>query len=263
VDFLLECIGFPPDYDLADLARKARSDGEPVPWRGPSGEHYRLALGGGLDLRFDREQGSRNWTLCPYYQTEQRLRVRVETVREVPDSPYDALVTGWGNPPLAGDPGDSPEAYPISIVLTDRRRLPRALRPGHVLAVSVAGFALDVDNIAPETGGQRSARSRPLPQGGWIAPLGGMDDPGGCVELSLPVIETRQRTNPVTGAAVTRIEAAAPGRNFHLFASPWQLATDELPPPAPGSIVEGTFLLTGRIAGGLPSPVERLGKVFG
>ena len=263
MDFLLECIGFPPDSDLAELARKAREDGEPVAWRGPRGEHYRLALGGGLDLRFDREEGSGNWSLYPYYQTEKRLRLQVETVRAVPDSPYDALVTGWGNPPLEGDPATSPDAYPLSIVLTDRRRLPRALRRGHVLAVSVAGFAIDVDDVGPQGEEPRPARGHALPEGGWIAPLGGMQDPGGCVELSLRVLETRRRENPVTGVSVTRIEADAPGRNLHLFASPWQLATDEIPVPEPGSFVEGTFLLTGRIAGGLASPVDRLGKLFG
>jgi len=263
VDFLLECIGFPPNCDLAGLAQRARQLGEPVAWRGPAGEHYRLPLGGGLDLRFDREEGAEHWSLYPHYQTETRVRMTIESVRGVPDSPFDALVTGWANPPLDGPPDAAADSYPISIVLTDRRRLPGVLERGHVLAVSVAGFALDVEWVGPEEDTRRAARGRPLPDGGWIAPLGGLEDPGGCVELRLRVTEVKKRVNPVTGAEVTRIQTDLPGRPLHLFASPWQLQTDKLPMPEAGWFVEGTFVLTGRIAGGLPSPTARLGRRFG
>ena len=56
VDFLLECIGFPPGYDLDALAGEVRARGEPVPWRGKSGEHLRLAIGGGLEVRLDTDE---------------------------------------------------------------------------------------------------------------------------------------------------------------------------------------------------------------
>jgi hypothetical protein len=254
VDFLLECIGFAPDHDLAELARTARERGEPVAWRGPHGEHYRLPLGGGLDLRIDREDEASPWTLYPHFQSAHRLRMSIEGVCTLPDSPYDALVSGWANPPLDGAPEESPEAYPLSIVLTDRRRLPRGLESGHVLAVSIAGFALDVEFVGNE-GGQVEDGKRLLPGGGWIQPLGGVEDPGGCVELSLQ--------NSMTGAEVAMLEVDTPGRPMLLFTSPWQLQCDGLPSPEPGSRVVGTFLLTGRIAGGLASPTKKLGRVFG
>ncbi len=263
MDFLLECIGFPPSCNLADLARQARELGEPVAWRGPAGEHYRLPLGGGLDVRFDREEGARHWSLYPHYLTDKRLRMTVESVRDVPDSPFDVLVTGWANPPLDGPPEVCADSYPLSIVLTDRRRLPGVLEHGHVLAVSVSGFALDVEWVGPEEDRRRPVRGRPLPEGGWIAPLGDLDDPGGCVELRLQVKDVRRRVNPVTGSPVTRLETHLPGRPLYLFASPWQLQTDSLPMPEAGWFVEGTFLLTGRIAGGLPSPSVRVGRCFG
>ena len=277
MDFLLECVGFPPDSDLEDLARRARLEGEPVAWRGPRGEHYRLSLGGGLDVRFDREEGADFWSLHPYYRPPQRLRLAVDSMRSIPDSPYDALVTGWANPPPPDPeqpsgaqppcPSEFEDAFALSVVLTDRRRLPRSLPRGHVLAVSVAGFALDVGHVGPmadraaEAGLPSSARA--LPSGGWIAPLGGIEEPGGCVELCLPLSRLVRMTNPVTGKAVTRIEAGTPSKPLPLFVSPWQLATDELPAPRPGWCVEGTFLLTGRIEGGLESTSERLGSAFG
>jgi len=281
VDFLLECIGFPPDQDLDELARSARESGESVPWRGPKGEHYRLSLGPGLDLRVDREEGGGHWTLYPHYQSNQRLRLSVHSVRGLPDSIYDALIFGWANPPLEGSFVDCDEAYPLSAVLTDRRRLPRRLEPGHVLAVNLAGFALDVRFVGPAdtaalgdatcAGGETATPTVPaeapvgrtLPGGGWIAPLGGTEDPGGCVELSLPIRAVHTLENELTGREVTMIEAEAPARPLMLFTSPWQLEGDGLPAPRAGWSVEGTFLLTGRIAGGLASPTERLGRSFG
>ena len=269
MDFLLECIGFTPDQDLKDLVQTAREHGESVPWRGPQGEHFRLPLAKGLDLRVDREADSEFWSLYPYYQSRHRLRLAVESVRALPESPFDALVFGWANPPLEGPVAGALDAYPVAAVLTDRRRLPRHLRPGHVLAVTVAGFALDVRFVGP---GDASGILRApvdallkeeLPDGGWITPLGGRDDPGGCVELSLPIRAVHELQNGLTGRTVTVIEAVAPARPLLLFTSPWQLEGDGLPAPRAGWHVEGTFLLTGRIAGGLPSPTERLGSRFG
>lgn len=271
MDFLLECVGFPPDSDLDELAQRARQDGEPVAWRGPRGEHYRLALGGGLDVRLDREEDCLHWTLHPYYRPPHRLRVAVESMRMVPDSPYDALVSGWADPPAPDPDGSAPpapaageEAWPLSVVLTDRRRLPRSLPYGHVLAVSVAGFALDVGHVGPMDSARRPPEGvRALPTGGWIAPLGGIEDPGGCVELCLPLRRLVRMTNPVTGMAVTRCEAATPTKTLPLFVSRWQLESDQLPAPRAGWCVEGTFLLTGRVEGGLDSTAERLGSAFG
>ena len=264
MDFLLECIGFPPDCDLERVVAYAREAGEPVAWRGPAGEHYRLSLGGGLDLRIDREEGSELWTLHPYFQPPHRVRLSVESLRAIPDSPYDALVTGWCNPPLADAPIDGPECFPLAIVLTDRRRLPAQLARGHVLAVSIAGFALDVGHVGPLEKARAPVNgARELPGGGWIQPLGGSDDPGGCVELCLPLERVERLQNPLTGSSLVRIEARTPEKPLILFVSPWQLEHDDLPLPRPGWCVEGTFLITGRIEGGLESSAERLGSSFG
>ena len=47
------------------------------------------------------------------------------------------------------------------------------------------------------------------------------------------------------------IEVDAPGRPLDLFVSRWQLEAHELPPPRPGWRIEGAFLFTGRVSGGL------------
>lgn len=273
MDFLLECIGFPPDHDFDELARRARAHAEPVAWRGPEGEHLRMPLGQGLELRMDRESGAPNWSLYPHFQSQHRLRIAVTDLIGIPDSPYDAILQGWANPPVDGDPRESPESYPLAAVITDARRLPRRIEIGHVLAVTLAGFALDVEYVGPFDAARR-VRGRRLDGGAWIGPLGGFasgggdgsglgDSPGGCVELSLPVSARRTLVNPVTRSQVELLEVDLPGRPLALFASPWQLECDGLAAPSIGSRIEGTFLLTGRVAGGLSSPTERLGPQFG
>jgi hypothetical protein len=254
VEFLLECIGFPPDQDLAELARLARRDGEPVAWRGPQGEHLRLPLGDGLEVRMDREDGSEVWSLSPYFEASQRLRVALEALRFLDDSPYDALVSGRANPPARAHAGaETDESYPLSAVLTDARRLPRKVERGHVLAMALAGFAVDVDFVGPDPGEKAPS----------IAPLGGTQEPGGCVEVSLRVLRLRELTNPVSASPVQLLEVQAPGRSLPFFLSPWQLRMDGLPAPRPGWRVEGTFLLCGRIAGGLGGPSDSVGRAFG
>jgi hypothetical protein len=271
VEFLLECVGFPPDQDLEALARTARERGEPVPWRGPSGEHLRLDLGAGLELRFDREEGSDAWSLHPHYSAAQRLRVAVEEVRALPDSPFDALLLGWANPapPLeARAHDDLDESCFVSCMLTDARRLPAELQRRHVLAVSLAAFALDVEHVGSATEADARARAAALPRhrlasGGWLEARGGPVDPGGCGELSLPVLSVRKLDNPFTSAPYSLVLVDAPGRPLPLFVSSWQLDFDGLQAPEPGLFVTGTFLLTGRIAGGLASPSARVGRAFG
>ena len=263
VDFLLECIGFPPDQDLDVLARLTLARGEPVAWRGPSGEHMRLGLAPGLDLRLDREEGREFFSLYPHFQANARLRIAVDEVRDLPDAPYDALLIGTANPLARSSPAFEDESYPLSCVLTDARRLPTRLDPGHVLAVSIAGFAIDVERVVPTLEGANDHGAMRFEDGGWIAPLGGTLDPGGCVELALRVISLERFENPVSGASVTRIEADAPGRPLTLFLSPWQLDVDRIPRPEPGAWIVGTFLLSGRVAGGLASPTGRLRRSFG
>lgn len=264
MEFLLECIGFPPEVDVDALVALARTRGERAPFRGPHGEHLRLALGGGLEVRADREGESEPWSVHPYFQSERRLRVAVETVRRASDSRYDALLVGWANPGLAGEPSSEPGAFPLSALVTDARRLPRSLARGHVLALSLAGFALDVERIgARDVASIRRGPTRRLADGGWVQPLGGPDDPGGCVELALCVERLEERTNPLTGARVTLLDMRAGERGLILFASPWQLEVDQLRAPRPGDWIRGVFLLTGRITGGLRPVEEHAGVRFG
>jgi len=262
VEILLECIGFPPDHDFAGLAARVRDEGEPAPWRGPAGTHLRLPLTGGLELCLDQEEGQPFETLWPRFLSPHRVRVAVERVQAIPDSPFDALLYGTANP--SGGPRDPFHAdeYSLAACVSDRRRLPARMSAGHVLALGLAGFALDVDYCGPNDG-LRDPALLDRPRGAWLSPLGGTDDPGGCMDLSLRVRSVRHLVNPLTGVPVDVLETDVPGRPLLLFVSRWQLEADGLPQPRPGWRIEGTFVLTGRVTGGLPSPARRLDCRFG
>jgi hypothetical protein len=263
MDFLLECIGFPPDQDLVALSQLARDRGERAPWKGSAGEHLRLALGSGLELRFDRESSDGPWSLTPHYQASQRVRVALDAVVYPDDAPGDALIAGWANPPVRDDPqSPSPESYPVRALLSDARRLPRKLERGHVIAVSLAGFALEVTYVGPDEGA-RDPLILGLPYAAAVEVLGGGSDPGGCLEVSLRVRKVHTLSNPLTSGSVDLLEVETPGRPLPFFVSPWQLDVDRLPRPRAGWRIEGTFFLCGRIAGGLGGPSQRLGEAFG
>lgn len=269
MDFLLECIGFPPTYDLAQLEAMILADGEPIAWRGAPEDHRRLDLGNGLELRMEREGIGKPWSILPHFRASSRLRVAVESIRRLPDSPFDALLNGWAAPEVPSPEidwtlgGRTPAgAYQLACFLTDARRLPNRLRRGQVLAVSVAGFALDVSYIGPNSG-MSTPELLEAPRGALIAPLGGEQDPGGCAEVSLRIKELKHLSNPITEKPVDLLEADAPGRPLQLLISPWQLEQDGHAIPRPGWRIEGTFLFIGRIAGGLGGPSRKTGRAFG
>ncbi|MDP6538980.1 MAG: hypothetical protein QF903_04795 [Planctomycetota bacterium] len=281
MDFLLECIGFPPGTDERALAELVHERGEAAPWRGPGGVHRRLPLAGGLELRLDGETDAAPLSLLPFFRVPHRLRVAVASIGTATDSPYDAVLTGVANPPPPqGELAEAePGSFPFASWLTDARRLPSSVRPGQVLAVSSAGFALDVAYVGPNDGGD-DPRVLERPRGARIRlARDPHDDPAcaraarfldgtdgaveGCVELSARVRTLRHLTNPLTDRAVALLEVDAPGRPLQLFVSPWQLAAESLPAPRPGWRIEGAFLFQGRVAGGLPGPSSRARRVFG
>ena len=263
MDFLLECIGFPPDHSLDEIVACVLRDGEPAAWRGDPERHRRLVLGGGLEVRMDREPGQERWNVLPHYQVPYRLRVAIDSIRHLPDSPFDALLVGWAAPPLERDREHArPGAYRLCTYVTDARRLPAKLPHGHVLALSLACFALDVTYVGPDEGAHDPSISE-REAGAAILPLGSPDDPGGCADVSLRIQEILHLVNPITGIEVDVIQVEAPERPLLLFASRWQLEKDGLPPPRPGWRIEGTFMFSGRIAGGLPGPRRTARGTFG
>jgi len=274
VDFLLECIGFPPGSDEDELIARVRAEGGGAPWRGDPARHLSARIGEGLELRADHDDGRDFWTLLPHCRVPHRLRIAVEQVQRPSESPFDALLQGWACPPFGIDApraaegfddaerGGEPGLYRIATWISDARRLGQGPYPGHVLAVSVAGFALSVDAVVANRDVSNPAILE-RPSGAFIAPLGGAEDPGGCCDVSLRVRSLRHLSNTWTRERVSILECDAPERPLWLFVSPWQLARDGLELPRPGMRVEGTFMFSGRLEGGIPRPGVAAGRHFG
>lgn len=248
MEFLLECIGFGPRERPDRWATEAARRGEPASWPARRGEHRTLPLGGGLELRADRDPGESGWTLRPHYRAPRGLRIAVESLRTPPDSPGEAVLVGWTCASAARR-----RITRISGLLLDARRLPGRLPAGHVLAVGLAAFSVQVDAVTRDDGREPE-----------FLPLLGRDDPGGCTQIASRVLAVERLENPLTENAVHRVDVVGPdGAPLAVFASPWQLFDDGLPAPAPGDRIEGTFLLSGRVTGGLPSVRRRVGAAFG
>jgi len=253
MDFLLECIGFPPDTDYRALEARLLGSGETVPLVQAKGTHLRQPLVGGVELRLDREADSEPCVIWPHFHSKRRLRVAYRGRVPAQGTPYDVVMHGLANPPVPGDPwGESAGMdYALSAHLTGGRLLPRSLPDGHVLALSVAGFGLDVSYCGPNEG-VRDPNILEEPSGAHLLPSVGADAPLGCMDLSLRIRSIRRLENPWTQEPISILEVDAPGRPLELFVSPWQLGQAGLAAPQSGYRIEGSFLFSGRIAGGLP-----------
>jgi hypothetical protein len=198
----------------------------------------------------DREHERRPWNLLPFFQTPHKLRIAVEEVRALPDSPFDALMWGWVAPPLEeSERRWSPGAYRLALNLMDARKLPRSLAKGHVLAVAAAA--------SRSTCARRAERAGPGAAHRAARPSRG---PGGCAELPLRVRKVLHLSNPITGIEVEALELDAPERPQVVFTSRWQRERDGLPPPQVGGRVDGTFLFLGTVTGGLPGQARAGGR---
>ena len=228
LDFLLDCIGFPPSHDFPSLARHAEELGHPVAWRGPGGLHRSLAVAPGVAVHVDREEHEHVASLSPFALAEGRLRVAVEALRPSPDSPCDTILHGrllQDDDLVAGDLSTSkglflPAAHAIDAVLADGRLLPRHLPHGHVLALTLAGFGIHVEALEPD----RSSAAHY-----HLAVLEGSDVPAGCIELSARIVELATFTNELAQAPFHRaVVALGPERDprtvrLALYLIPWQL----------------------------------------
>jgi hypothetical protein len=262
VEYLLECVGVPPDFPRRELEQRILREGESAPWRGAPEDHLRLALGGGLELRMDRDEDEVHWTLTPHYRDAHRMRLAIDTLRGAPDAPHDALLRGWAFPPTPGEDSRLPGAYRMATWVNDARRLPRRLAAGHVVGVSCTGYALAVDYLGANDGGATKGVLE-RPHGARLMPLTDAHSPGGAMHISARLRAVHHLRNSLTGNAVDLLEIDAPGRPLHLFTSPWQLREDGFAPPRPGLRIEGVFIFAGRIAGGLPRPAAQVRAVFG
>ena len=280
MDFLLECIGFPPHADLVALARRVRERGRRAPAhtaRGRAPEHLRLTLAGGLEVQLiEPERGpGATWErdLLPGFRAAPAHAVHVR--RSGPEAGGGAWIAGT----LAtvapanhsrirrGDLADrgrrfggghrslgGPAGVELRASVRDAARPPRT---GGISRFALTGFAVDVAGL--DEPGPSSARTAALRAGtalegwstrrGWIGPVRDRCAPRTVVELDLPIDSVSVLENPLTGEPVDLLTVLLPSGRLPLFTSRWQLAEDRLPRPEPGMWVRGAFWVVAQSVG--------------
>lgn len=267
MDFLLECVGFPPDWPLRRLVDAAQARGEPAAWRGPAATHKSLRLGELVEVLVERD-GAGPWSCLPLCASPHRLRLAVQARAKIADARFDALVSGRVLPDGArhATPGDRADAgaggYGASACLVDARKLPRRLAAGHVLALELCALALDVSYIGADKGCEHP-QALDMERGAWLAPLAGVDDPSGAMELSARIARIVREKNPLTDEPYEVLELDCPVRPIRALCSRWSREAEGLEPPQVGARIEGVFLFAGRVRGGLPGPQGRARANFG
>lgn len=260
MDFLLECVGFPPDWPVERLAEEALARGEGAVWRGKASDHRSLRLGSHVQVLVERDARGL-WHALPLCSTPHRLRVGIERQARPSDSRFDALVGGWVDPAPVRS-GGAKGAWPLAAHLVDARKLPPRLPRGHVLALEVCALAIDLTYVGDDHGLEH-VEALQMERGAWLEPLGGAESPLGAMDVSARVASIQRETNPLTGEAYEVLELDCPARPLRALTSRWQRAQDELGEVRVGARIEGVFLLAGRVCGGLPGPRPRVRGAFG
>jgi len=267
MDFLLECIGFPPDWPLRRLVEAALERGEPAAWRGAAATHRSLRLGEFVEVLVERD-GDGPWSCLPLCASPHRLRLAVHGRKRIADARFDALVSGrvlvdGARPGAPDERADaSTGGYHASACLVDARKLPARLARDHVLALELCALALDVSYIGDDKGCEH-VEAPGMERGAWLAPLAGPDDPSGAMELSARIARILREKNPYSGEPYEVLELDCPVRPIRALCSRWQREAEGLEPPRVGARIEGVFLFAGRVRGGLPGPQGRARVNFG
>ena len=262
MDFLLECVGVPPDWPLERLVAEAVENGEGAVWRGQASHHRSLRLSADVQVLVERDAKG-HWHTLPLCATPHRLRVAVERRMRTADTRFDTAIGGWVAPEWGAEPSTDPRgAWPIAASLVDARKLPPRLPKGHVLALEACALALDLSYVGDDA---HCTHTEALgnERGAWLEPLGGADSPVGAMELSARVSRILRETNPLTHEAYEVLELDCPARPVRALVSQWQREQDELPRIEVGARIEGVFLFVGRVCGGLPGPQAKARGAFG
>lgn len=259
-------IGFPAEAtdDLPRLLARASRRAET--FRCSAGRYLRWASPSGAELWIHLDRSGELVSVQPHFVGASEVPVRVTgAVSHPADSALEGMFHAWADP-VAAEGGEPEGAYPFLFAAPDARLHDGKARPFEVVA-QVAAFPHEVvafeSTEAFEAGRGGEIGLAPesfIPSGLFLPP----DQPDAAPE-PMAVFAGRVRSrgeavNDLTDAPFGWATVDTLGGSFDVVLDPELMDA----PPAVGSILAGTFWLSGRLPGAVESaPPGLLARLFG
>jgi hypothetical protein len=241
------------DPELLDLVERAMANAERFPT--PHGTYLRWADPSGAELWIQLNAENELIGVNPHFGGLSRVRVLL-THRLDTGSPsiLDGRFHGWADPEKAEAETEQSGAYPFLFDAPDAVCHAELALPAEV-DIQVAAFAHDVQVYANAKAFDAAQTGDAWETSQTFIPTGLMK--GGDGELRAEaaftghVQRSERRTNQLTATDFVWCLVSSTGGTFDIVADPELLPK----PPAAGSVITGTFWLTGRI--GACAPVSK------
>lgn len=217
------------------------------------GKYLCWAPGSGEELWLQVNRRKQVFAVNPHFAGSSRVHVGlVELIQEPEYSALGGAFRAWT------DPEEKPDRGVCEIALhCPNAACHTALKLPVIATAQIAAFAnsIEVDDSAEVVG--RAAEAAELPSTSRSLAPPGVFAGGATAEtiFSGRVIESSMRENSLTGDRYVWAAVQTFGGAYDVVADPTLLSA----PPAPGAVVTGSFLLSGRLLEQPPPPEERKG----
>ena len=253
----LSSLGFdvPDAAAMRELVMLAATEGEPFDVA--VGRYVRWSPGAGAELWVQIDRSGAIIGFNPHLAGSPGFRVRIESWVDRPGAnDLDGAATGWAieRPDADGQVGNAEGLYPFVFDSPDLRRFRGLQLPAEVdLQVAAVARELTVftDEAALAASGSMFASRSFIPSGMFRPGGETIDPPDAYAIFTGHVLTAEERMNP-QGGPFRVLRVSTLGGEMDVAADPEILTTI----PTPGSIVTGSFWLSGRIAGN-PPPARR------
>jgi len=240
-------IGYAVETDeaFAELVDKAAREGDPI--AAPSGYYLHYKTDDRIELWAQATPIGDLLDCVPHYRGESRLKLGVADLIRRKERPLDGSVYGWINPHGArADGGD----YPVVIKIPDYEIFRSRVETQSVITMQVTAFANELavfesEDVFAEAQQERS-RMAPesfLPTGLFADSGHAANTPEAHAVFSGHVTTFERRSNGETNRDFYAMTVSTFGGTYDVVAAPSIVPTA----PSVGSIVRGSFWLTGRL----------------
>jgi hypothetical protein len=234
------------DGDIDRLAQLASRDGDPL--AALAGYYLFHKIDSYIELWGQATPTAEIVGCVPHYAGESRLRLGVGDLISRRDHPLDGSVYGWSNP--SGSRSDNGD-YPLVVRIPDFDIFRTRVRPHEVITLQITAYAGSIDAYADDrafdaaqTDRMRMAPQSFIPAGLFADTADIGTEPAANAIFSGHVLRAEIRVNGLTGHEYYHLLVTTFGGTYDVVASRELLAAS----PAEGSVVRGSFWLTGRLS---------------